>query len=357
MKLPEPFASLPRQPLLFPTASPIEPLHRLTARLAESGGNLNAIFVKREDANSGLGGGGGNKLRKLEYVLADALAQTPKPTRIVTEGGIQSNHVRQVTAAAAKLGLEAVLLIADLVPERTADSNGHKAQYEDLGNVQLTRLMSATHVDASEAALTRETLLQDGDAYWIPSGASTHPLGGLGYARWAFEVEEQEREMGTFFDVIVVALMSGSTLAGMVAGLKLAAKARAATQEGDVSPRKRRVIGVQAGPKDSKEMRQLVLQIARTTARKIGVDEEEITEDDFEIDSRWHAGAYGRLDERTRDSIKLAASMEGLITDPVYSGKALTAVCEMARTGEVQGNVLFVHTGGVLTLSAYPDLR
>lgn len=270
----------------------------------------------------------------------------------MTEGGIQSNHVRQVTAAATKVGLKVVLLIKDLVPEKTSSSNPQRVEYTELGNVQLTHLMSAVHRDGSEES--RAEVLQSLTGYWIPSGASTHPLGGLGYARWAFELEEQECKMGIFFDVIILALMSGSTLAGIVAGMKLLDKIKA---QSGAEVKKRRLIGVQAGPKEHVEMLELVLRIARTTAEKIGLPGHEITEADFEIDNRWHGGAYGRLDQRTREHVKLAASTEGLIVDPVYSGKAFTAMSEMTRAGEVKGNVLFVHTGGIMSLSAYPELR
>ncbi|KAH7028779.1 1-aminocyclopropane-1-carboxylate deaminase [Microdochium trichocladiopsis] len=351
--IPAQLAAIPRVPLLFPTPPPIESLGRLSAHLTDGGNNTSTkIFVKREDANSGLGGGGGNKLRKLEYVLADALAQQPRPSRIVTEGGVQSNHVRQVAAAAAKLGFEATLLINDLVRDRSGAADRHVSEsYNELGNVQLTHLMSATHAAGKDK---QEILQKDPESYWIPSGASTHPLGGLGYARWAFEIEQQEAEMGVHFDVVVVALMSGSTLGGMVAGFKLADQERA--NRGETS-QPRRLIGVLAGPKSIKDMETLVLGIANSTADKIGVSKGHIVADDFVIDDRWHGGGYGQLDKKTKDGIKLAATKEGLVTDPVYSGKALTGLCEMVRQGEVQGNVLFVHTGGIMSLSAYPDLR
>lgn len=225
--------------------------------------------------------------------------------------------------------------------------------------MQLTHLMSATHAapppDASAA-----DVLENGLGYWIPSGASTHQLGGLGYARWALEITERECQMGIFFDVIVVAVMSGSTLAGMATGFKLARKigrqqSGVATEE--EARRPRRIVGVAAGPKKDGELADLVLSIMHTTAPKVGLEEGDVTRNDFEIDERWHGDCYGRLDERTHEHIKLAASLEGLVTDPVYSGKALTGLCEMVRAGELQGNILFVHTGGVLSVSAYSDLR
>lgn len=283
-------------------------------------------------------------------VVADAMAQSPKPTHLITEGGIQSNHVRQVAAVAAKLGLKATIFSSDSVPERTKASSQYKKEYTSLGNVQLATLMSGSYESGSMGEGPRIA-----GGYWIPSGASAHPFGGLGYARWAFEVVEQERQMGVEFDVIIVALMSCSTLAGMVAGFKLIEKL--ARQNGEATAKKRRILGVQAGPKDSDEVQEIVLRIAKTAAEKIGLDVGEITDKDFEIDTRWHGGAYGQLDDQTKGNIKLAASTEGLVTDPVYSGKALSGMCEMIQAEELSGNVLFVHTGGVLSLSAYPDLR
>ena len=266
---------------------------------------------------------------------------------------MQSNHLRQVSAAAAKLGFKAVLLVKDMVPERTSSSHPHQITYSQLGNVQLSQLMSATREETSTPNLAE--ILGKKDVYWIPPGASLHPLGGLGYARWAFEIEAQEREMGVFFDSIVVALKGGSTLGGMVAGFVLAAEKL--RQEQGESKRRRRLIGVQAGPMETEKMQELVLEIAQDTFEKIGGSSSKITKTDFELDDRWHGGSYGRLDNRTRENIKLAATKEALITDPVYSGKALSGVCEMVRAHELQGNVLFVHTGGVLSVNAYPDLK
>lgn len=286
-------------------------------------------------------------------VLPDAISQSPRPEYLITEGGIQSNHVRQVAAAGAKLGFKSVLVISDIVPERTGESDTSlRNNYSEQGNVQLTELMSSTR--EATPGVTAKQLLDTNRAYWIPSGASKHPLGGLGYARWAFELMQREEDMGVFFDSVVVAVMSGSTLAGMAAGFALARQLQ--KQRGEIT-RPRRLIGVAVGPKPKEYFMELVSGIMDTAGKKIGLESENGPDAGFEIDLRWHGGAYGRLDERTKERIKLVASSEGLIADPVYSGKALTGVCEMVQSGEPEGNVLFVHTGGVFTLSAYPDLR
>ena len=206
------------------------PIHRLD-RLSEHLGGGVQIWAKREDCNSGLAYGG-NKTRKLEYLAADAL-RTGCDT-LVSIGGVQSNHTRQVAAVAARLGLGCVL-----VQEHWVD--WPDTIYDKVGNILLSRIMGAdVRLDPAgfdigfrpswEAALDSVTE-RGGKPYAIPAGASDHPLGGLGFARWAQEVHEQEQELGVFFDTVVVCSVTGSTQAGMVAGF--------ATQS-----RPRRVLGI-----------------------------------------------------------------------------------------------------------------
>src|SRR6476659_8302228 len=207
---------LPHVPLLF-GPSPIHPLRRLSAAL---GGTVE-IWAKREDCNSGIAFGG-NKVRKLEYLAADAVAQGCDT--LVSIGGVQSNHTRQVAAVAARLGLKCVL-----VQESWVD--WPDAVYDRVGNIQLSRILGADVrlVDAGFGIGFKESweqALADVDAaggtpYAIPAGASDHPLGGLGYARWAGEVAEQEQELGVFFDTVITCSVTGSTQAGMVAGFAL----------------------------------------------------------------------------------------------------------------------------------------
>jgi 1-aminocyclopropane-1-carboxylate deaminase len=193
--------------------------------------------------------------------------------------------------------------------------------------------------------------------YWIPSGASTHPLGGLGYARFAFELAEQEREMDVYFDTIVLPCASGSTLGGMIAGFKLMEKTALSSNEG--SRKQRQVIGIDAFAGLPGDAEARILEIARTAATKIGLSESDIHESDVLIDMRWNAQSYGVADERTQAALKLMASLEGILTDPVYTGKTLAGMIGKARLGEFKGcsNVLFIHTGGVPVLSAYPNVR
>ncbi|CAI6097497.1 unnamed protein product [Clonostachys chloroleuca] len=337
--LPSPFGEIPRAKLLFDQPLVIEPLSHLTATL-RSGTHL---WIQHEDCSSGLALGG-NKIRKLEYVLADALAQGAET--IVTTGGIQSNHMSQTAAAAARLGLKVALY-----PRSLVESNN--ANYNYAGNVQIQDTIGVERfpLDTSEGFVI-ETLKKRGrKPYSIPTGASTHPLGGLGFARWAFQLLEQELRLGVTFDVIAVAVGSGSTLGGMVAGFKLAQKVGKQTSV-------KRLIGFSIFNPSEEETAELVLSIAKATASKIGLFADEITRGDFEVNSSYLGGAYGHLDKLTSDGIKELASLEGILTDPVYTGKAFTGILHTTRSGEFTGkNVLFCHTGGQAALSAYPQLR
>ncbi|KAK6829861.1 hypothetical protein PG989_010597 [Apiospora arundinis] len=346
VKLPEPFASIPRESFLF-GPSPIQHLPRISAEL---GGKVQ-VYAKREDCNSGLAYGG-NKTRKLEYLAAEALAQGADT--LVSIGGVQSNHTRQVAAVAAKLGLQAALVQEHWV--EWSDPG-----YDKVGNIQLARLMGAdSRLDPSTFGIEHKATLQKLEAelaekgrktYYIPAGASDHPLGGLGFARWAFEVAAQEAEMGVFFDTVIVCAVTGSTFAGMVAGFKLAEKKCGA--------RPRRVVGIDASATVKQTFDQ-VLRIAKATATKIGLDgEKDITADDIILDDRYHGGVYGVPDEQTLDAIRFGARTEAFITDPVYEGKSLAGMMDMIRKGELAegSNVLYAHLGGQLALNAYSAIQ
>jgi 1-aminocyclopropane-1-carboxylate deaminase len=328
----------PRYPLLF-GPSPVHRLDRLTEHLGGA-----AVWAKREDCNSGLAYGG-NKTRKLEYLVAEALA-TGCDT-LVSIGGVQSNHTRQVAAVAAKAGLACVL-----VQESWVD--WPDPVYDKVGNILLSRLAGADvrlvragfgiGVKESWDAALAEVRAAGGRPYAIPAGASDHPLGGLGFARWSYEVAAQERELGVFFDTVVVCSVTGSTQAGMVAGF--------AAQEA-AGARPRRVLGVDASAKPA-ETRDQVGRIARATAAAIGHDGE-LT---VELDERYHAGTYGIPDDATLAAMRLAARTEGMITDPVYEGKSMAATIDLVSRGEIDrdATVLYAHLGGQPALNGYSAL-
>jgi 1-aminocyclopropane-1-carboxylate deaminase len=329
--------SFPREPLLF-GPSPVHPLDRLTAHLGGA-----RLWAKRDDCNSGLAYGG-NKTRKLEYLVADALAK--RCDTLVSIGGVQSNHTRQVAAVSARLGLGCVL-----VQESWVD--WPDVIYDRVGNIQLSRIMGAD-VRLVEAGFgigfkeSWEQALADveaagGKPYAIPAGASDHELGGLGFARWAQELAEQERELDLFFDTVVVCSVTGSTQAGMIAGF--------AAQETE-----RRVVGIDGSARPA-ETREQVARIARRTAELIEVGRE-LREDEIVLDDRYHAGTYGIPDEQTLEAIRTAGRLEGMITDPVYEGKSMAGMIDLVSRGEIEksSNVLYAHLGGQPALSAYAAL-
>jgi len=315
------------------------PVHRLP-RLSEHLGGQVEVWAKREDCNAGLAYGG-NKVRKLEYLVAEALAQ--RCDTLVSIGGVQSNHTRQVAAVAAHLGLKCVLVQEHWV-EWPDDV------YDKVGNILLSRIIGAdVRLDPAGFDIgfrpSWEQALADvedggGKPYAIPAGASDHPLGGHGFARWAFEVEEQERELGVFFDTIVVCSVTGSTQAGMIAGF--------AGQE-----RPRTVLGID-GSATVEQTWEQIARIARRTAEAIGLGRP-LEDDEIVLLDEWHAGTYGIPDEKTIEAIRLCARLEGVLTDPVYEGKSMAALIDLVRSGRIDpgSRVLYAHLGGQPALNAY----
>ena len=331
-----PLDDIARVPLLF-GPSPVHPLRRLSAAL---GGGVES-WAKREDCNSGIAFGG-NKVRKLEYLAAEALA-TGCDT-LVSIGGVQSNHTRAVTGVACHLGLGAVT-----VQEHWVDWDD--PIYERVGNLQLTRIMGGDvrmdtagfdiGVRDSWRAALESVRAAGGTPYAIPAGASDHPLGGLGFANWAREVAVQEAQLDVFFDTVVVCTVTGSTHAGMIAGFAL--------EDRD----DRRVIGIDASKTLDKTVDQ-VTRIATATAERIGLGRSLRSEEITIVDG--YAGpVYGIPDEQTIEAIHLAARTEGMLTDPVYEGKSMAGLIGMVRSGEIPAGsrVLYAHLGGQPALSAY----
>jgi len=327
-----------RYPLTFgPT--PIQPLKRLSAHL---GGKVE-LYAKREDCNSGLAFGG-NKTRKLEYLIPDALAQGCDT--LVSIGGIQSNQTRQVAAVAAHLGLKCVLVQENWV-------NYSDAVYDRVGNIQMSRMMGADVrlvADGFDIGIRKsweeamESVRQEGGKpYPIPAGCSEHPLGGLGFVGFAEEVRAQEAELGFRFDYIVVCSVTGSTQAGMVVGF--AADGRAD-----------RVIGIDASAKPA-QTRAQILRIAKHTAGLVELDRD-IVDADVVLDERYGGPEYGLPSEGTLEAIRLSAKYESMMTDPVYEGKSMQGMIDMVRRGEFPegSRVLYAHLGGAPALNAYSFL-
>ncbi|WP_192384147.1 1-aminocyclopropane-1-carboxylate deaminase [Mesorhizobium silamurunense] len=324
-----------RYPLTFgPT--PIEKLDRLGKHL---GGKVE-IYAKREDCNSGLAFGG-NKLRKLEYIIPDAIASNADT--LVTVGGVQSNHTRMVAAVAAKIGMKCLLVQESWVPHEDA-------VYDRVGNILLSRIMGAEVrlVDEGfdigirrswEQALD-EVRSRGGRPYAIPAGASVHPNGGLGYVAFAEEVRAQEKQLGFGFDYIVVCTVTGSTHAGMLVGF---AK----------DCRQRNVVGIDASATPAKTKAQ-VLNIAQHTAKLVDLGTE-LVEDDVVLLEDYAHPHYGIPSEGTKEAIRLCARLEGMITDPVYEGKSMQGMIDLVQKGFFPegARVLYAHLGGAPAINGY----
>ena len=328
-------ASFPRIPLLY-GPSPLERWDRLTEDL---GGKVE-IWAKREDLNSGIAYGG-NKTRKLEYLVADALEQGCDT--LVSIGGVQSNHTRQVGAVAAKLGLKAVL-----VQEHWVDWD--EVNYEKTGNILLSRILGAD-VRLDDAGFDigfRESWQQaiddvvasGGRPYPIPAGASDHPLGGHGFAGWAFEVEDQEKDLGITFDATIVCSVTGSTQGGMIAGFAHSDRASS-------------VIGIDASATVEKT-RDQITRIASRTADAIGLGRQ-LRDEEVVLLDRWHDGIYGVAGPRTIEAIRHLARTEGIISDRVYEGKSIAALIDLVREGYFPegSRILYAHLGGQPAVNAY----
>ncbi|MCV3244034.1 MULTISPECIES: 1-aminocyclopropane-1-carboxylate deaminase [Mesorhizobium] len=324
-----------RYPLTFgPT--PIEKLDRLGKHL----GDKVEIYAKREDCNSGLAFGG-NKLRKLEYIIPDAIASNADT--LVSIGGVQSNHTRMVAAVAAKIGMKCLLVQESWVPHEDA-------VYDRVGNILLSRIMGAElrlvdegfdiGIRRSWEKALYEVKARGGRPYAIPAGASVHEKGGLGYVGFAEEVRAQEKQLGFAFDYIVVCTVTGSTHAGMLVGF---------AEDG----RQCNVIGVDASATPTKTKAQ-VLNIAQHTAKLVDL-ETEIVEDDVVLFEEYAYPCYGIPSEETKEAIRLCARLEGIITDPVYEGKSMQGMIDLIQKGFFPegSRVLYAHLGGAPAVNGY----
>jgi len=313
--------------------TPLEPMDRLSEIL---GGPR--LWVKRDDC-TGLSSGG-NKTRKLEFLMADA--QSKGADTIITQGATQSNHARQTTAAAAKLGMECHILLED----RTG-SNDHS--YILNGNVLLDRLHGASVSKRSggtdmnaEMQDFAESLIEKGKNPYIIPGGGSNAIGALGYVNCARELTEQASEIGLKVDALVHATGSAGTQAGLVAGL--------AAIQSDIHLLG---IGVRA-PKDKQE--QMVFDLAQKTADYLDTGIK-IERDKVRAICDYVGAGYGLPTDGMIKAVKLLAQSEGLLFDPVYSGKGLDGLIDQIKKGYFAGmdNVVFLHTGGSAALFGYPE--
>ncbi len=318
--------SIKRVPLgFFPT-----PLHELP-RLSEKLGGPK-LYVKRDD-QTGLATGG-NKTRKLEFLVADALDQ--RSDTLITAGAPQSNHARQTAAAAAKLGLRCVLVLRG---QPSSSRQGNLLLDEILG-AQVRWAAREAVVDAMRTAAD-ELSVKGYTPYLIPYGGS-NPIGATGYVAAMEELMEQARQMNLRFDRIVFASSSGGTQAGLVVG----AKATGYTGQ---------LLGISVDEK-REDLQAKVAALATETAAHLG-QTTEFAPGDIDVNADYLGAGYGVVGGPEREAIRLAAETEGFLLDPVYTGRAFAGLIDLIRKGSIRRGetVLFWHTGGTSALFAYTD--
>jgi L-cysteate sulfo-lyase len=324
-------ARFPRHSLgHFPTA--LEPMTRLTDYLRESVASVPNLWIKRDDC-TGLATGG-NKTRKLEYLVGEAIEECADV--LISQGATQSNHARQTAAAAAFVGMGCKLLL-----EKRIDGD---EDYEHSGNVLLDELLGAeivqrslagTNMQAAMESLAEQLRAEGHRPYVIPGGGST-PTGALGYVGCAQELEAADVPI----DWLVHATGSTGTQAGLLAGFAAMSS-------------RIRVLGVSVRQKEAPQI-EAVHDLAVRTATKIehagGVPREAVL-----VDDRWVGGGYGVPTDSMVDAVRLLATMEGILLDPVYSGKGFAGLLGNIREGRfsAEENVVFLHTGGAVGLFGY----
>lgn len=311
--------------------TPLEKLDRLSKEL---GGP--EIWIKRDDC-TGLSTGG-NKTRKLEFLMAEA--QAMGADTVLTQGATQSNHARQTAAFSAKLGMACHILLEDRTGSNDANYNGN-------GNVLLDHLHGATTSKraggkdmAAEMELVAAKLTAEGRKVYIIPGGGSNPTGALGYVNCAFELVSQANDRGMVIDHIVTATGSAGTQAGLITGLK-AINAQIPLLG----------IGVRA-PKEKQE--ESVFNLAARTAEKLGCPGV-VARGDVVADSSYVGAGYGIPREDTLEAIRMFAQLEGILLDPVYSGKGAAGLIDHCRKGTFKKGerVVFVHTGGSAALFGY----
>jgi L-cysteate sulfo-lyase len=311
--------------------TPLEPMPNL-ARLL--GGPQ--LYVKRDDC-TGLASGG-NKTRKLEFLIGDALAQ--ESDTVITHGAVQSNHVRQTAAAACKYGLKCAALLERRVP-------GHGPEYETTGNVLLDRLFGAevrfvaadTDMDAACAEMAEEIRASGGRPYYIPGGGS-NAVGALGYVNAALELLQQANDLGLRIDCLVHGTGSTGTQGGLVCGLE---GANAGIDVLGICVRRPAAAQIDA-----------VYRTASAAAEHLGI-KGGLDRGRIMANGDYVGPGYGMPTAGTLEAIRLAALHEGLLLDPVYTGKAMAGLIDLCRNGffSKDQNVVFLHTGGAAALFAY----
>ena len=326
------FNTIPRVTISH-SPTPLEAMPQLSALLNHN------LFVKRDDC-TGLAGGG-NKTRKLEYLVADALAA--KADTLVTVGGIQSNHARQTAAAAAKFGLKCELILEDV-------QGTPKSDYYQNGNVLLNNLLGATIHRLSEQQncndyannLMSSLQAKGQQPYFIPMGGSNE-IGSLGYIQCAQEIIDQIKNQDIVLDHIVLATGSAGTQAGLLAGLILA--------DVDIP-----VLGICVSRPENEQVK-IVTELLGKTLTLIGLDPS-LAKGRVFANGDYYGQGYGIPTDEMIQAVRLCAQHEGLILDPVYTGKGMSGMIDLCRKSAFNdnANILFLHTGGSQGVYAYQEI-
>ena len=324
-----------------PYATPIEPLPRFSAELAAScpGGRGPEVWVKRDDL-LGLFPGG-NKTRKLEFLVADALAQGADT--LVTCGAPQSNHCRITLAAAVKEGLKCRFVIEERVPgSYDPHGGGNHAMFRLLGVESITVVPGGSDMAAAMQRVADALAAEGRKAYVIPGGGS-NALGGLGYVACAQELQQQCFEQGVEFDRMVVGTGSSGTHGGLLAGFLA----------GNVDTP---IIGIGVS-RDPADQEPLVHREAQAVLDLLGV-RIDVPRGKVVTVGGWWQPKYSLPNASMVEAVQMLARSEGLLLDPVYTGKTMAGLIGLARKGELRPGekVLFLHTGGLPSLFAYQDI-
>ncbi len=315
--------------------TPLEPLQRISKAL----GGPN-IWIKRDDC-TGLSSGG-NKTRKLEFLMADAVQKNADT--IITAGATQSNHVRQTTAIAAKLGLHCIALLEDSVGITSSEyQNSSNVLLDQLHGATISRRAGGTDMETEMAGLAEQLRNEGKRPYVIPVGGSNE-IGTLGYINAALELTRQADERALRIDHVVHATGSAGTQAGLLVGMEAANTGIPIYG-----------IGVSAA---RKEQEQKVYDLCLKTLDHLGLDRNLVARERVVANSDYVGDGYGRPTEAMREAVTMMAQLEGILLDPVYAGKGFAGLIDLVRQGHFQpaDNVVFLHTGGSVALFAYADV-
>ena len=322
----------PKIKLITAQETPIVFLENLSKELNRE------IYVKRDDLTEV--SIGGNKIRKLEFLLGDALFKGCDT--VITTGAIHSNHALETAGAAKKLGLDVILVLRG---EKNAIPKGNHLLDKLVGaDVRIVNVSSGKEVLPIMKKIAEDLEKEGKKPYIIPTGGAT-PIGSLGYIKCALEIFKQEKELGVSFDYVIHATGSGGTQAGLTLGFNLIGV-------------KKEVFGIEVG-RTRNELLATIWELINSTSSLLNVTHS-ITREylDTHTISGYEFGGYGKITKEVVDTIKYIGSKEGLILDPIYTAKAMYGTIDLIKRNIISegSKVLFIHTGGITSIFQYDDI-